>query len=42
MNDINPTNPNTDLAETSRPDGLAFVMPGDFPDLESAEVGMRI
>lgn len=41
MNDIVPANEHTDLAE-SHSGSMAFVMPGDFPDLDNAEVGMSI
>jgi hypothetical protein len=43
MNDLVPTNETTDLAEAqSVPNSMAFVMPGDFPDLDNAEIGMSI
>ncbi len=31
-----------ELTETGPANGLAFVMPGDFPELDTAEVGMSI
>lgn len=40
-NQIIPAN-DAELAETVPANSLAFVMPGDFPDLDNAEVGMSI
>ena len=40
MNDL-ATTEQTELAEV-QPNNMAFVMPGDFPDLDNAELGMSI
>lgn len=39
MNDLALQNETTELTDSN---SLAFVMPGDFPDLETAELGMSI
>lgn len=42
MNDLMiPNDQPADLAE-AHPGSMAFVMPGDFPDLDTAEIGMSI